>query len=94
MSKKTLRQSTAFKDQSLVLPVVQMCGFDTVQDFADFIQKILVQDIQLELTEAEVEQWAKEFSGMEHRLVRHPEPIGYEEIRGIYMRALKSYIKG
>lgn len=82
----------AFKDQSLVTPVVRMCGFESVDAFAKYIQDILVQDIRIEVSKEEVEGWAKEFSGTEHRLARHPEPIAYDGVLGIYERALRSFM--
>ena len=85
----------AFKDQSLVRPVVEMCGFQDIDEFADYIQKFMAMDVHMECTEEEVREWAKRFCVNEaHRLKRHPEPIGVEEVTDIYLKSLKNYIKG
>lgn len=82
----------AFKDQSIVEPIVKLCGFETLDEFCDYFQKIVAMDVKMECTRAEVEKWADEFAQLKHRLVRHPEPITPEEIREIHFRALAPFI--
>ena len=44
----------AFKDQSIVEPIVKMCGFNTVQEFADYIKEICSRDVNIEVTNDEL----------------------------------------
>jgi len=83
----------AFKNQSTVMPVVQMCGFNTVEEFADYIKQICERDVHIEVTEKDIEEWAEDFCKLEVRLVKHPEPIGIKEITQIFKNSLASYIK-
>jgi alcohol dehydrogenase len=83
----------AFKDQSIVLPIVRACGFNTSGEFAGYIKQICDRDINMEVTEKELEAYAKEFCSLEVRLVKHPEPIGVDEIFTIYRNALAHFIK-
>lgn len=83
----------SFKDQSLVEPIIKMCGFSDVDEFVDYIQKFIEMDIDLEVTESEVKKWAELFCVNEaHRLKRHPEELGLQEITNIYMKSLKNFI--
>ena len=77
-----------FKDKSLVMPIVEMCGFDTIDQFADYINTILDQDIKIEVTEEEIKKWSEEMFGLKVRIEKHPEPVTLEEIEAIYNRAL------
>jgi alcohol dehydrogenase len=83
----------AFKDQSIVMPVVTKCGFNTSNEFAVYIKQICDRDIRMEVTEKELEAYAKEFCSLEVRLAKHPEPIGVNEILAIYKKALANFIK-
>lgn len=82
-----------FKDQSIVEPVVKLCGFKSTDEMADYINEILSRDVDIVVSEEEIDAWAKQFCENPDRLSRNPEPIGLEEIRGIYRRALARYIK-
>jgi alcohol dehydrogenase len=84
----------AFKDQSLVEPVIEMCGFDNIDKFAEYIQRFIAMDVHMEVTEREVREWAELFCKQEaHRLKRHPEPIGLVEVTDIYLKSLANYIR-
>jgi alcohol dehydrogenase len=84
----------AFKDQTRVEPVIKMCGFKSVDDFAAYIQKFMDMDVHMEITEEEVKRYAELFCEQEaHRLKRHPEPIGLPEITDIYLKSLAKWIK-
>jgi alcohol dehydrogenase len=84
----------AFKDQSLVEPVIEMCGFDNIDKFAEYIQRFIAMDVHMEVTEEEVREWAELFCKQEaHRLKRHPEPIGLVEVTDIYLKSLANYIR-
>ena len=83
----------AFKDQSLVEPVVKLCGFDSVDAFASYIQKFMDKDVNFSVTEAEVDEYIEAFCVQEaHRLTRHPEPITKEEIAMIFKKSLAPYM--
>ena len=83
----------AFKDQSLVEPVVKLCGFDSVDAFASYIQKFMDKDVSFSVTEAEVDEYIEAFCLQEaHRLTRHPEPITKEEIAMIFKKSLAPYM--
>lgn len=84
----------SFSNKELVQHVVELCGFRDIDDFADYVQKFISMDVQMECTEEEVRGWAKRFCVNEaHRLERHPEPIDVEGITDIYLKSLKNYIK-
>ena len=78
----------AFKDQSSVLPIVKMCGFSTVDAFAEYIKSLVASYINIDVTDKEILQWGQEFFELKYRLEKHPEPITFEDIVQIYRRAL------
>lgn len=75
-----------FKNHTRVNRIIELCGFDSVDSFADFIASIL--DVNVEISYEELEQYAREFAQQKHRFVRHPEPAGYDEVLQIYTRSL------
>ena len=80
------------EDQSLVTPILEACGFKDVDDFAAYVKIMTNRDVNISVTNAECEQWARDFVKLEHRLVRHPGKIGYDEIVKIYKDSLSAYI--
>lgn len=82
-----------FKDQSIVEPVVKLCGFSSTDEMADYINEILSRDVDISVTGEEIDAWAEQFCANPDRLSRNPEPIGLEDIKEIYRRALARYIK-
>ncbi|MCC8025017.1 MAG: iron-containing alcohol dehydrogenase [Clostridium sp.] len=82
----------AFKNQTIVEPIVKLCGFETLDEFCDYMQKIVAADVHMECTREEVKKWAYDFAQIKNRLERHPEPITAEEIEKIHFAALKNYI--
>lgn len=82
-----------FKDQSIVEPVVKLCGFSSTDEMADYINEILSRDVDISVTGEEIDAWAEQFCANPDRLSRNPEPIWLEDIKGIYRRALARYIK-
>lgn len=83
-----------FKDQSLVEPVVKMCGFKDTDEMADYVNEILARDIKLSVTHEEIRAWAEQFCANPDKISRNPEPVTVDDIIGIYERALKPYIVG
>ena len=82
----------AFKDKSLPEPVVRLCGFDSTDAFADYINQILAADCRFTVTEEEIEAWTDEMFRLKARLNKHPEEITREEIKNIYQRSLANCI--
>ena len=82
-----------FKDQSIVEPVVKLCGFSSTDEMADYINEILSRDVDISVTGEEIDAWAEQFCANPDRLSRNPEPIWLEDLNGIYRRALARYIK-
>lgn len=83
-----------FKDQSLVEPVVHMCGFANTDEMADYVNTILARDIKLEVTHDEIRAWAVQFCSNPDKLSRNPESLTVEDVVGIYERVLAKYIVG
>ena len=81
------------KNEEMTLPIIHMCGFETVDEFAAYVKEITNRNVNIEVTEQELQAWADEFAALEYRLARHPEPIGRDEIYKIYRDSLKAYIK-
>lgn len=77
-----------FKDQSTVHPIIKMCGFATVDEFAGYLKQLISQDITIDVTEKEIVQWGQEFYSIKYRLEKHPEPISVDDIIQIYRNSL------
>lgn len=82
----------AIEDQTLVTPILEACGFEGVDEFAEYVKIMTNRDVNITVTNAECEQWASDFVKLKHRLVRHPGTIGYDEILKIYKDSLSAYI--
>ena len=83
----------SFKDKSIVQPVIEMCGFKTIDEFADYVKEITNRDVDIEVSEEEIDEWTDDFAALDFRLARHPEPISRDEIHKIYHDSLAKYIK-
>lgn len=81
-----------FQDTSKIQRAIELCGFKTVDEFADYVNEIIRRDVHISVTHAEIDQWAQDFYQLKDRLARHPEPISQEDIRQIYLRSLAPYI--
>ncbi len=83
-----------FKDQSLVQEVVEDCGFKNSDEFADYVRALTNRDVELEVTDAEIQEWTDAFMKQQvWRLESNPEELTREDIYTIYRRALAKYIK-
>lgn len=82
-----------FKDESIVMPIVEQCGFKSVDEFADYLSVIIARDLHIEVSEQEIDQWAEDFFSLKYRLAKHPEPVVFEDIKNIYSNSLKNYIR-
>lgn len=81
-----------FRDQSIVQPVCEMCGFKDSNEFAEYIAEITKHDVHISVTLQEIEDWTDEFMKASFRLKAHPEPITRDQIVTIYRNALERYI--
>lgn len=81
-----------FKDQSLVSPIVKMCGFKNSDDFADFCRLITEDDVNIEVTEQEIQEWTDDFMKLDFRLAANPEKLDRSDIENLYRRTLQKYI--
>lgn len=82
------------KDKSIVDPIMDMLGFESVDTFAAYVKEITNRNVDIQVTEEELQQWTDEFAALEYRLARHPEPITRDEIYKIYHDSLEKYIVG
>lgn len=67
---------------------MELCGFSGVDDFAAFIDSMLLLKADITPTMEEIEAYAEEFSQQKHRFARHPEPAGKAEVLQIYVNSL------
>lgn len=82
-----------FKDQSLVQPIVEKCGFKNSDEFADWCRAITEADVNIEVTEEEIQQWTDDFMKLDFRLAWNPEPLTRDDIYTLYKISLQRYIK-
>ena len=83
----------AFKDQSLVQPIVEACGFKDSSEFADYVRKLTNRDVQIEVTEAELLKWTDMFMEQQTwRLEANPEALTREDIYQLFKTSLAAYI--
>ena len=75
-----------FRDQSKINQIVALCGFSSLEAFGNFIDGQL--DVNIDISEEEIEQFAEEFSQQKHRFARHPEAAGKAEVLQIYRNSL------
>lgn len=75
-----------FKDKTRINRIVDLCGFSDLNAFGEFIDSMLQLDV--EVTEEELESYATEFAAQKHRFARHPEPAGKAEVLQIYRNSL------
>ena len=65
-----------------------MCGFESIEEFADYAKEITNRNVDIEVSDEELQKWSDDFAGLKHRLERHPEPITRDEIYTIYRDSL------
>lgn len=75
-----------FKNKEKINRIMMLCGFDNINSFGMFIDSML--NLNVTITEDELEMYTNEFTEQKHRLKRHPEPIGKFEILQIYKNSL------
>lgn len=72
--------------------IIKRCGFASLDDFCDYIARLAGEDIDIRVTEAEIDEWSREVFGVEFRIKGHPEHVSLEDIKNIYRRSLRPYI--
>ena len=80
-----------FKEPANVARVdraIHLCGFESLDDFSEFIDSMLLLKGDITPTPEEIEAYAEEFSQQKHRFARHPEPAGKREVLQIYTNSL------
>lgn len=80
-----------FKNTEKVDRIMELCGFDSLDKFGEFIDSMLNLDIVV--TAEELDEYATEFAAQKHRFKRHPEPAGKAEVLQIYRNSLLKYNK-
>lgn len=80
-----------FKDQSLVKPILDACGFNNVDEFADYVNALLQPYVNFTVTNAELDIWTDTMitGSQKWRIVKNPEPLTWDDIRAIYAKSLK-----
>ena len=81
-----------FKNQSLVLPVVNACGFRDTDEFGWYIAKIVHQNMDITVSIEEIEQWTDDFMKLDFRLESNPEHLNREDVRMLYINSLKPFL--
>ena len=84
----------AFRDQSLVLPIVRACGFENSEEFAEYVRRLTNRDVDIEVSEEEIEYWTDQFMKIQKwRLEANPEELSREDINRLYRTALAKYVQ-
>lgn len=82
----------SFKDKSGVDSIVSQCGFASLDEFEEYINAIVRRNVDITVTENELDYWARECFGLEPRINAHPEPVTLKDIKAILEYSLKDYI--
>ncbi len=83
----------AFKDQSLVKPIVEKCGFRNAPEFADYVRELTNRDVNISVTEEELHKWTEMFMTQQAwRLEANPEKLGQDEIYQLFRISLAKYL--
>lgn len=85
-----------FKDQSIVKPIVEWCGFNDVNEFADYVNTLLKPYINFTCTNEEINEWTDTMitGTQKWRIPKNPEPLTWDDIHAIYVKSLGEAIKG
>lgn len=73
--------------------ILELCGFADIDEMCDYIDGLVRRDVDIEISEEEIAKWSDDVMRIDFRIHGHPEPVCAEDIKGIYRRALKRYIK-
>lgn len=81
-----------FKDQSMVQPIVEMCGFKNSDEFAEYCKTLINRHVDIEVTNEEIEYWSDQFMLTRH-IKDNPEKLERDDVVKLYKLSLASYIK-
>lgn len=83
----------AFKDQSLVQPIVEKCGFKDAAEFADYVRELTNRDVDIEVTKDELQKWTDMFMTQQTwRLEANPEKLDRDDIYSLFQVSLEKYL--
>lgn len=69
--------------------ILKLTGFESIDALGDYLAQIVMRNVTLHVSAAELSAWVDAFSVNTARLKRHPEPISREEIARVYTRSLE-----
>ncbi len=78
-----------FKNTEKIDRIMTLTGFSSLNEFGAFIDSLL--ELNIKVTEEEMEEYATDFAAQKHRFTRHPEPAGKAEVLQIYRNSLLKY---
>ena len=82
-----------FKDTSNIDRALELIGFESVDEFADYVHAVLDPHMEgMTVTRQEIEEWTDTFCATEWRMARHPEPFCRDDVKGVYERTLAKFI--
>lgn len=82
-----------FKNQSLVMPIIKACGFESTDEFAQYTDAITEKHMKAQITDDDIEEWTDEFMKLTFRINSNPEPLQRSDIKQLYKNSLKKYIE-
>ena len=77
---------------ALVQRIVSLCGFNDLDDMCEYMSALIKRNMNITVTEEEINEWSVNFFNQKWRLTRHPEELDVDIIHGIYERSLSHYI--
>lgn len=80
-----------FSDQSKINKMLKLLGLKNLDELAAILDKLI--DLELEITEEEIMDYARAFTSNDEKLKSHPEKLTLEGIAAIYKNSLKKYMK-
>lgn len=81
-----------FRDQSLVKPIVEQCGFKNSDEFADYCNEFINRHIDIEVSDEELRIWTDDFMKT-GRMPTNPEQLTHDEVYELYKKSLAKYLK-
>ena len=77
---------------ALVQRIVSLCGFNDLDDMCEYMSALIKRNMNITVTEEEINEWSVNFFNQKWRLTKHPEELDVDIIHGIYERSLSHYI--
>lgn len=83
----------SFKDKSQVEKIACLCGFDSVESFAEFCDDISQKHINIEVSDEEILAWTENFMQTQTvRIETNPEPVSKQDIERFYRSSLGKFL--